>query len=71
LYYFWPHVHFFSNLSLLSLTGEYGGPAERVRVTPFAEGWIGYLEWARRSGRLDEIHSIDDHLDHDIDELMA
>jgi hypothetical protein len=40
-------------------------------VTTFAEGWIGYLEWARRSGRLDEIHSIDDRYDHDVDELMA
>jgi hypothetical protein len=59
---------FFSNLSL---TGEYGGPAERVRVTTFAEGWIGYLEWARRSGRLDEIHSIDDRYDHDVYELIA
>jgi hypothetical protein len=41
------------------------------RVACFAEGRIGYREWARRSGRLADIRSIDDRLDHDIDELMA
>jgi hypothetical protein len=41
------------------------------RVACFAEGRIGYREWARRSGRQADIHSIDDRLDHDIDELMA
>jgi hypothetical protein len=41
------------------------------RVKCFAEGRIGYREWARRSGRLADIHSLDDRLDHDIDELMA
>jgi hypothetical protein len=40
-------------------------------VACFAEGRIGYREWARRNGRLGDIHSIDDRLDHDIDELMA
>jgi hypothetical protein len=34
-------------------------------------GGIGYREWARRSGRLADIHSIYDRLDHDVDELMA
>jgi len=34
------------------------------------EGRIGYREWARRSGRLADIHSIDDRFDHHIDELM-
>ena len=42
-----------------------------ARVARFAEGRIGYREWARRSGRLECIHSIDDRYDHDIDELMA
>jgi hypothetical protein len=42
-----------------------------VRVANFAEGRIGYREWARRNGRLGDIHSIDDRYDHDIDELMA
>ena len=36
-----------------------------------SEGRMGYREWARRNGRLGDIHSIDDCLDHDIDELMA
>jgi hypothetical protein len=34
-----------------------------------SEGRIGYRQWARRIGRLGDIHSIDDRLDHDIDEL--
>jgi hypothetical protein len=42
-----------------------------VKVASFAEGWIGYREWALRSGRLEYIHSIDDRFDRDIDELMA
>jgi hypothetical protein len=43
----------------------------RPRVASFAEGRIGHRKWVRRSGRLGDIHSIDDRLDHDIDELMA
>jgi hypothetical protein len=39
-----------------------------VRVASFAEGRIGYREWARRTGC---IHSIDDRYDHDVDELMG
>ena len=49
----------------------YGLYADGVRVASFAEGRIGYREWARRNGRLGDIHSIDDRYDHDIDELMA
>jgi len=45
--------------------------ADGVKVASFAEGRAGYREWARRSGRLEYIHSIDDRYDHDIDELMA
>jgi hypothetical protein len=45
--------------------------ADGVRVATFAEGRMGYREWARRSGRLEYIHSMDDRYDHDIDELMA
>jgi hypothetical protein len=40
-------------------------------VAGFAEGRIGYREWARRNGRLGDIHSLDDRYDHDVDELMA
>ena len=50
---------------------SYGVYANGARVICFAEGRIGYREWARRSGRLGDIHSIDDRLDHDINELLA
>src|SRR5215204_3974593 len=49
----------------------YGLYADGVRVASFAEGRVGYREWARRNGRLGDIHSIDDRYDHDVDELMA
>jgi len=49
----------------------YGLYAEGIKVASFAEGRIGYRGWARRNGRLYEIHSLDDRYDHDIDELMA
>jgi hypothetical protein len=42
-----------------------------TRVARFAYGRAGYREWARRSGRLEYIHSIDDRYDHDVDELIA
>jgi len=35
----------------------------------YPEGQIGYREWARRNGRLCDIHSVDDRLDHDIGEV--
>src|SRR5215212_2863558 len=50
---------------------SYGVYADGGRVICFAEGRIGYREWARRNGRLGDIHSIEDRFDHDIDELMA
>ncbi len=50
---------------------SYGLYVDGARVICFAEGRIGYREWARRNGRLGDIHSLDDRLDHDIDELMA
>jgi hypothetical protein len=50
---------------------SYGFFAESIRVASFAEGLIGYREWARRNGRLGDIHSIDDRFDHDVDEIMA
>ena len=49
----------------------YGLFADGVRVASFAEGRIGYREWARRNGRLADIHSVEDRFDHDIDEPMA
>src|SRR5215218_6556550 len=50
---------------------RYGVYADGAREICFAEGRIGYREWARRNGRLGEIHSIDDRYDHDIEELIA
>jgi hypothetical protein len=50
---------------------SYGLYADGVKVASFAEGRMGYREWARRSGRLADIYSMDDRYDHDIDELMA
>jgi hypothetical protein len=32
---------------------------------------MGYREWARRSGRFGDIHSIENRYDHDVDELMT
>jgi hypothetical protein len=49
----------------------YGLYADLVKVASFAEGRIGYREWARRCGRQEFIHSIYDRYDHDIDELMT
>src|SRR5215212_5852651 len=50
---------------------SYGVYANGRRVICFAEGRIGYREWARRSRRLADIHSLDDRYDHDVDELMS
>jgi hypothetical protein len=50
----------------------YAGDPSNVsatRVASFREGRIGYREWARRSGRINP--SLEDRLDHDVDELMA
>jgi hypothetical protein len=40
-----------------------------TRVASFREGRIGYREWATRTGRISP--SIEDRLDHDVDELLA
>ena len=50
---------------------SYGLFVDGSRVACFAEGRIGYRVWARRNGRLGDVHSIVDRYDHDIDELMA
>ena len=44
-----------------------------VKVASFADGRIGYREWARRTGRLQDeyVHSIDDKYDHDVDMAMS
>ena len=50
---------------------SYGLYVDGGRVACFAEGRIGFREWARRNGRLADIHSLDYRLDHDIDELLG
>jgi hypothetical protein len=40
-----------------------------TRVASFREGRIGYREWATRRGRINP--SLEDRLDHDVEELMA
>jgi hypothetical protein len=46
------------------------GSSTTTRVASFRLGRIGYREWAtRRSGRINP--SLEDRLDHDVDELMA
>ena len=47
--------------------------ADDVRVASFATGRIGYREWARRNGRLQDevIHSLDDRYDRDEDEWVS
>jgi hypothetical protein len=49
----------------------YGLFVDGGRAASFAEGRISYREWARRNSRLADIHSLDDRLDHDVDELMT
>jgi len=40
-----------------------------TRVASFREGRIGYRLWAMRTGRINS--SVEDRLDHDVDEIMA
>ena len=40
-----------------------------TRVASFREGRIGYRLWATRTGRISP--SVEDRLDHDVDEMMA
>ena len=49
----------------------YGLCADGAKIASFAEGWIGYREWARRNGHLSNIYGLEDRYDHDVDELMA
>src|SRR4030095_13744210 len=49
--------------------GEPSNGSSTTRVASFREGRIGYRLWATRRGRISP--SVDDRLDHDVDELMA
>jgi hypothetical protein len=49
--------------------GDPSNGSSTTRVASLREGRIGYRLWARRSGRISP--SLEDRLDHDVDELMA
>ena len=49
--------------------GDPSNGSSTTRVASLREGRIGYREWATRSGRISP--SVEDRLDHDVDELMA
>src|ERR687898_2266469 len=49
--------------------GDPSNGSSTTRVASFREGRIGYREWATRTGRISP--SLEDRLDHDVDELMA
>jgi hypothetical protein len=50
--------------------GDPSNGSSTTRVASFREGRIGYREWAtRRRGRISP--SLEDRLDHDVDEIMA
>jgi hypothetical protein len=49
--------------------GDPSNGSSTTRVASFREGRIGYREWATRSGRINP--SLEDRLDHDVDEIMA
>jgi hypothetical protein len=49
--------------------GDPSNGSSTTRVASFREGRIGYRPWATRSGRINP--SVEDRLDHDVDEIMA
>src|SRR5215203_3740942 len=49
--------------------GDPSNGSSTTRVASFREGRIGYRLWATRSGRIKP--SVEDRLDHDVEELMA
>jgi hypothetical protein len=57
------------NFAYALYTGDPSNGSSTTRVASFREGRIGYRELATRSGRISP--SVEDRLDHDVDELMA
>jgi hypothetical protein len=49
--------------------GDPSNGSSTTRVASFRLGRIGYREWAMRTGRINP--SVEDRLDHDVDELLA
>jgi hypothetical protein len=58
-----------AQVKIEDLDFSYGLYADGFKVASFAEGRIGYREWALSSGHLEYIHSMDGR--YDVDELMA
>jgi hypothetical protein len=50
-------------------SGDPSNGSSTTRVASFREGRIGYRMWAMRTGRINP--SLEDRLDHDVDERMA
>ena len=58
-----------SDFAYALYAGDPSNGSSTTRVASFRLGRIGYREWATRSGRINP--SVEDRLDHDVDELMA
>src|SRR5919107_5975567 len=58
-----------SDFAYALYSGDPSNGSSTTRVASFREGRIGYREWATRTGRISP--SVEDRLDHDVDELMA
>jgi hypothetical protein len=48
-----------------------GATSQPTRWRAAPRSGKGYRRWARRNGRLEDIHSLEGRYDHDVDELMA
>jgi hypothetical protein len=57
------------NFAYALYAGDPSNGSSTTRVASFREGRIGYRLWARRTGRMSP--SVEDRLDHDVDELLA
>jgi hypothetical protein len=57
------------NFAYVLYAGDPSNGSSTTRVASFREGRIGYREWATPCGRINP--SLEDRLDHDVEELMA
>jgi hypothetical protein len=57
------------NFAYALYAGDPSNGYSTTRVASFCEGRIGYRLWATRTSRISP--SLEDRLDHDVDELMA
>ena len=57
------------NFAYALYAGDPSNGSSTTRVASFREGRIGYRLWATRTGRINP--SVEDRLDHDVDELLA